>query len=91
VRQGGIHNALTEIKKRVKDEKPGTQLEVMKAVVTERALKASDKWVSDCLSRRKSILTGGSDKSKEHDVTAERTNPQFQLITQSGDKYVSGL
>ena len=91
VQQGGIHNALTEIKKRVKDEKPGTQLEVMKIVVTERARKASDKWVSDCLSRRMGILTGGSYKSKEHDITAERTNPQFQLITQSGDKYVSGL
>ncbi len=91
VQNGGIDNAITEIKKRVTDEKPATQLDLMKIVVTERSRKASAKWVSDCLSRRMGILTGSSYKSKENDVTAERKNPQFSLLADSGDKYVTGL
>jgi hypothetical protein len=91
VQNGGIDNAITEIKKRVTDEKPATQLELMKIVVTERSRKASAKWVSDCLSRRMGILTGSSYKSKENDVTAERKNPQFSLLADSGSKYVTGL
>jgi len=91
VQLNGIDGAMTEIKKRVTDEKPATQLELMKIVVTERGRKAKDKWVSDCISRRMGILTGASYKSKEHDVTAERKNQQLSLLTDSGSKYVSGL
>ncbi len=91
VQQGGIDNSVDEIKKRVTDDKPTTQLELMKIVVTERARKANDKWVSDCLSRRMGILTGASAQSTEHDVTAERKNPQLALISESGERYVNGL
>ena len=91
VQQGGIDKAENEIKNRVTVEKPSTQLELMKIVVTETARKAKDKWVSDCLSRRMGILMGDSYKSTEHDVTAERKNSQFSLLSQSGGKYVSGL
>mgnify|MGYP001576221619 CR=1 FL=1 len=91
VQQGSIKNAITEIKKRIVDEKPTSQLEVMKIVVTERARKAKNKWVSDCLSRRMGILTSASYKSTEHEVKSERKNPQFSLITESGGKYVTGL
>jgi hypothetical protein len=91
VQQEGIDNSIAEIKKRVTDEKPATQLELMKIVVTERAGKAKNQWVSDCLSRRMGILTGASYKSKEHDVTAERKNPQLSLLADSGSKYVAGL
>ena len=91
VQQGGIDNVVDKIKKRVTDEKPASQLELMKIVVTERARTATNKWVSDCLSRRMGILTGAPSKSSEHDVTAERKNPQLALIGESGDKYVTGL
>jgi hypothetical protein len=91
VQQGGIDHVVDAIKKRVADEKPTTQLDMMKIVVTERARTASNKWVSDCLSRRMGILTGASYKSTEHEVTKERKNPQYSLIGDSGTKYVSGL
>lgn len=91
VQQGGIDKAVTEIKNKVKDEKPAAQLDLMKTVVTETARKANDKWVSDCLSRRMGILTGAAYNSKEHDVTAERKNTQFSLLSQSGGNFVSGL
>jgi hypothetical protein len=91
VQQGGIGNSLAEIKKRVTDEKPTSQLEVMKIVVAVRARKANKKWVSDCLSRRMGILTGAAYKSTENDTTMTRKNPQFGLLLDSGAKYVSGL
>jgi hypothetical protein len=91
VQQGSIAKAETEIEKRVKDEKPTTQLALMEIVVTERALKASSEWASDCLSRRMGILTGAAYKSTENDVTKTRTNTQFSLLTQSGDKIVTDL
>jgi hypothetical protein len=91
VQQGGIDKAVTEIKKRVTDEKPATQLDLMKIVVTETAAKAKNQWVSDCLSRRMGILTAAPYKSKEHDVTATRKNIQFTLISESGEKVVANL
>jgi len=91
VQQGGIDNAVKQIKSRVKDEKPTTQLELMKIVVTERAQKAKNEWVSDCISRRIGILTGTKYKSTEHDVAAERDNPQFSLLTDSAEKTVASL
>jgi hypothetical protein len=91
VQQGGIDKAVAEIKQRVTAEKPGTQLELMKIVVTERAREAKNQWVSDCLSRRMGILTGAPYKAAEHHVTKERGNPQLHLTSQFGDRYVSGL
>jgi hypothetical protein len=91
VQNGGIDNAVSAIKKRVTDEKPATQLDLMKIVVTERSRQASAKWVADCLSRRMGILTGSSYKATENDVTAERKNPQFSLLADSGSKCVTGL
>lgn len=91
VQQHGVDNVVPEIKKRVKDEKPTTQLELMKIVVVERGKKAKDKWVSDCISRRMGILNGSAYKSKEHGVTAERKNTQFGLLGDVGGKFVLGL
>ncbi len=91
VQQGGIDNAVDAIKKRVTDEKPATQLDLMKIVVAERARKANKKWVSDCLSRRMGILTGAPAETTENDITAKRNNPQLTLITESGEKHVKDL
>jgi hypothetical protein len=91
VQQGGIDGSIDEIKKRVSDEKPSSQLDVMKIVVTERGKKAKKAWVSDCISRRMGILTGAKFKSEEHNVTAARYNSQFNVIGQSGEKIVSDL
>jgi len=97
VQQHGLHEKQTDaqtiphIKARVAAEKPATQLELMKIVVTERGLLAKDEWVSDCISRRMGLLTGARFKSKEHDVTKNRSNPHFDLIKQFGENYVAGL
>jgi hypothetical protein len=91
VQQHGIKNAVGAIKNRIKLEKPSTQIELMKIVVTERGLKANHKWVSDCISRRMGILTGAPFQSEEHQIVAKRKNPQFSLIAQFGNQYVSGL
>jgi|GEM_PF-5617268 len=97
VQQGSLHEphdghkALDKIKSRVKDEKPASQLELMKIVVTERGRTASAVSRTDCISRRMGILTGSSYKSTEGTSTLERKNPQLTLIGQCGAKYVQGV
>ena len=97
VQQGSLHEpknghkAFDKIKKRVKDEKPATQLEVMKIAVTERGRTAGAASRTDCISRRMGILSGASYKSTEGDSTSERKNPQLSLIGQFGVKCVSGI
>jgi len=92
VQQHGISNCLSEIKKRIKDEKPASQLEAMKIVVGERARKANSQWRADCLSRRMGILTGAAYEATENEITAKRKNPQLSLVAgATGAKIVSGL
>ena len=91
VQQNGIGKTITATKTRVKQEKPETQLELLKIAVTERADAANDPWVSDCKSRRLGILGGAAYASNAHEVTAKRENAQYSLITESGTKEVSGL
>jgi len=91
VQQNGLAKAWDAIKLRFKNEKPSTQLSLMIIAAVERGKKASDAWVSDCISRRLGILTGGAYESKEHEIVKKRTNPQFSLITESGSKIVSNL
>lgn len=92
VQQGGIGSGVVAaIEKRVRDEKPTTQLKLMEIVVTERARTANAQWVSDCLSRRMGILTGSAYQSKEHGIMSQRKNNQFNVISQAGGQYVSGL
>lgn len=95
VQQGSLQSkkdaALKKIKQRIGKEKPASQLEVMKIVVTERGRTASSAWQADCVSRRMGILDGAAYKSDDGDNPVKRANPQFSLINQYGAKYVSGL
>jgi hypothetical protein len=91
VQQGGVYKALDKIRSRVTKEKPTTQLELMKIVVTERGLMADSEWVSDCISRRMGILTGSKYKSSDGDNVATRDNANFGLLAGTGAKLVEGL
>ena len=91
VQQNGLTKAWDSIKRRVKDEKPATQLALVTIAVVERGKKASHAWVSDCISRRLGILSGSVYESKEHSVVQKRANPEFSLIAESGTKSVVGL
>ena len=91
VQQNGLAKAWDAIKLRVKTDKPSTQLALMTIAVVERGKKASDAWVSDCISRRLGILAGGAYESKEHNVVKKRPNPQFSLIAECGGKTVANL
>ncbi|HWY23081.1 MAG TPA: hypothetical protein VNX26_17785 [Candidatus Acidoferrum sp.] len=100
VQQGGLYEkktsknygvAMKSIKSRFATEKPSTQLDLMKIVVTERGLTASTASMSDCISRRMGILTGSPFKSVESGNTVMRKNPQLSLIGQFGTNYVLGL
>ena len=91
VQQHGIHNAMQRIRSRVHKEKPTTQLELMKIVVTERGRMAKSEWVSDCISRRMGILTESTFKSKNGKTSAARSNPNFSLLETAGAKFVESL
>jgi hypothetical protein len=91
VQQNGTLAAAAAIKARVAKEKPTTQLDLLKIAVTERARKANDRWVADCLSRRLGLLAGEAVKVTEHDITATRNNPGFSLITSYGTANVAGF
>ena len=79
------------MKLRIANEKPSSQLEVMKIVVQERGLTAATRWRNDCISRRMGILTGASYKATEGGEPVERTNPQFSLIRQFGATTIQDL
>ena len=87
----GGHKALDNMKQRVTNENPATQLDLMKIVVTERGLTAASAWRNDCISRRMGILLGAPFQSAEGGVSVKRQNPQFSLIGQFGTGNVQGL
>ena len=97
VQQGSLHEAnggskaIEQMKLRIANEKPSSQLEVMKIVVQERGLTAATRWRNDCISRRMGILTGASYKATEGGEPVERTNPQFSLIRQFGATTIQDL
>ncbi|MCX7057959.1 MAG: hypothetical protein NTZ79_12430 [Proteobacteria bacterium] len=91
VQQNGTVAAAAAIKARVTKEKPTTQIELLKIAVTERARKANDRWVADCMSRRLGLLAGEAVKATEHEITATRNNPGFSLIASYGTANVAGF
>ncbi len=88
-----LADCFTNIQTRVLAEKPATQLDLMKIVVTERAKMGDPEWEADVLSRRLSILAGKPVTSSEGTAPkpVTRTNPQYGLIGQYGTKNVTGL
>lgn len=58
IQQGGLSKAKQEIERRVRDENPQSQEELVRIAVEERGKKARSQYVSDCLSRRVGILEG---------------------------------
>jgi hypothetical protein len=91
VQQNSLDKALAAIKQRCADAPPATQRALLEIAVVERGKKASSEWVSDCVSRRMGILSGQAWESTEHDITKKRDNPQYSLITDNGDRPVTGL
>jgi hypothetical protein len=85
------HKALDKIRQRVKDERPATQIDLMKIVVTERGETAKAEWITDCESRRLGILDGAPHEATHGDKKTKRTNSQFGLIEKFGSKYVKDL
>jgi hypothetical protein len=91
IQQGSIDKAINEIKSRVQQEKPATQLDLLKITVIERAKKADSASVSDCISRRMGILTAAVYESTENNLTKKRSNQSYGLIIAHGTKEVAGL
>ncbi len=91
VQQNGILSSAAAIKTRLEKEKPKTQLELATIAVTERARKANDRWVADCLSRRLGILAGKAVEVTEMKNTSSRVNAGYELITSHGTDHVTGL
>lgn len=91
VQQNNLNKAWENIKTEVAARKPATQLALVEIAVVERAKKASDTWVADCLSRRLGILAGKAVESTAHEVVKKRANAQFTLIETHGNKRVISL
>lgn len=91
IQQGGLHKAEAAIKAKVESDKPKTQFDLMTIAFTERANKASNASVSDCLSRRMSILNGKTMTFTAHGKTKHRDNSQYGIVLTEGSKIVAGL
>lgn len=91
VQQHNLNKAWDQIKAEVAAQKPTTQLALVEIAVVERAKKASDAWVADCMSRRLGIISGQATESTAHDVVKKRVNAQFELLQVHGSKKVLSL
>lgn len=93
VQQGGLEKAHAAIRKRVLEEKPRNQFELVHIAVEERGRKANPRWRADCISRRLGILYGAPTKVTESGHTAFRDNPKLYLIrnvkVKGAERYLS--
>ena len=89
--KSGTELVVPYIEARIRTEKPDTQFALVSIAVVERAKRAAVRWVSDCISRRMGILTGGAYASTENQITAKRANHELQLIADWGTHVVQSL
>jgi len=88
VQQTSLAVASTEIKARVSSENPASQLALIRIAVEERAKAAKHPYVADCMSRRIGILQQSAFSYTAFGNTSQRTNLNFNTISQDANKYV---
>jgi hypothetical protein len=91
IQQGGLSKANAEIRAKVASDKPATQFALMTIALTERANRASQTSVADCLSRRLSILNGKRLSFTAYGQTYNRANAQYSIVLTEGAKTIVGL
>ena len=93
VQQGGLEKAHAAIRRRVNEERPSNQFELVHIAVEERGRKATERWRADCISRRLGILYRTPQKTTESGHTAYRDNPRLYLIrdvkVRGAERYLS--
>jgi hypothetical protein len=89
--KNGTELVVPAIQARIKTEKPTTQVDLVAIAVVERAKRAAVRWVSDCISRRMAILTGGAYESTENQITSKRANSELHLIAEWGTHIVQSV
>lgn len=83
VQQGSLHQAHSQIIKRVQAEQPQDQFALTRIMVEERAKTASARWRADCLSRRLTILERQPVSVSLDGQQARRSNPCSYLLRNS--------
>jgi len=76
VQQGGLEKARDRIERRVREESPRTQFDLVRIAVEERGRTADPQWQADCVSRRVGILNGVPETVDGH----QRANLNFFLL-----------
>lgn len=91
VQQNNLYPAENEIRARFSSENPATHHDFVRIAVEERARKANQQWVSDCMSRRIGILLQRTFTHTAYGVTKSRSNYNFETISEDASKHVCGL
>jgi len=76
IQQGSLNKARQAIERRVKQENPQDQFQLVGIAVEERGRKANRRWQADCVSRRLGILHGVPETVEDH----QRANLYFYLL-----------
>ena len=82
IQQGGLDRGSTKsnIEKRVREEQPKDQLELVRIAVEERGRSANSEWRADAVSRRKGVLAGVPFTATETGKTRQRANMNFYML-----------
>lgn len=88
VQQGGLDKAHRQIRRRVEQEQPRDEFDLVRIAVTERGKRANERWRADCVSRRLTILDLEPVSVTESGFSATRRNLNLYLIR---DAKVRGL
>ncbi len=88
VQQQSLTPAAQAIKSRVASDHPASQSALVRIAVEERAKAAKHLYVADCMSRRIGILQQSPYSYTAYGKTSQRTNTNFDLISQDAHAYV---
>lgn len=88
VQQQSLTPAVAAIKARVASEHPASQSALVRIAVEERAKAAKHVYVADCMSRRIGVLQQSPYSYTAYGHTSQRTNANFNLISQDAHAYV---
>ncbi|NMX84946.1 hypothetical protein HBO11_05215 [Pseudomonas sp. WS 5010] len=93
VQQGGFDkgDTLSNIGVRVKAENPGTQEELLRICVQERAKSASSRWKADAMSRRMGIIEGYPYLASVGEYSTRRDNKNFHLVADIRGRHVCDI
>jgi len=88
VQQQSLTPAIQAINSRVASDHPASQSALVRIAVEERAKAAKHIYVADCMSRRIGILQQSPYSYTAYGQTSQRTNANFNLISQDAHAYV---